>query len=447
MASTARRIEAIRQFAIPQERVDADYESLLDFIGDARFVLLGEASHGTEEFYRARAEISRSLIEQKGFRAIAVEADWPAAARVNRFVRGQSGDRTPLAALGDFRRFPLWMWRNHAVAEFADSLRIYNVGRAAAQQVGFYGLDLYSLYSSVAAVVAYLAKVDPPAAARAREFYGCLGDMGSMEDGRRYGRAVKIGMQRSCEDAVVQQLLELQANAARYTAADGRLSADEQFHAEQNARLVRSAEQYYRGAYCQGMNTWNLRDEHMMETLQALTEHLSRDGEPARIIVWEHNSHIGDARATSMGHRGDLNLGQLVRERYDGEAVLIGFTTYAGTVAAADDWDEPMRVKAVRPALAESYEHLFHEAGIPRFMLPLRDTPVGALLDDPPALERAIGVIYRPQTERASHYFLSAIARQFDAVIHFDRTHALRPLDTGARQERLQTPETYPFGT
>jgi erythromycin esterase-like protein len=446
MNREAQHILAVKNSAIALSAMDADYESLLDFIGDARFVLLGEASHGTEEFYRARAEITRRLIEQVGFGAVAVEADWPDAWRINRFVRGLGKDESAGVALGDFRRFPRWMWRNHAVADFVDYLRNHNAGLVPARQVGFYGLDLYSLHSSVAAIIAYLSEVDPAAATQAREFYGCLGDMGSLHDGRSYGRAVRIGMQSSCEDAVVRQLLQLQENAARYIAQDEVLREDAQFHAEQNARLVRNAEAYYRGSYCRGVNTWNLRDQHMTETLTALAEHLARFGEPARIVVWAHNSHIGDARVTSMGQRGDHNVGQLVRERYGKETVLVGFTTFAGSVAAADDWDEPMQTKTILPALAESYEYLFHQTGIERFLLLLRGTDVAALLDDPPRLERAIGVIYRPQTERASHYFATAIGRQFDAVIHFDRTHALRPLDGKATTETGATPETYPFG-
>jgi erythromycin esterase-like protein len=442
MRSVSNRVAAIRDAAIPLTGAAADYDQLLEFIGDARFVLLGEASHGTEDFYRVRAHITRRLIQEKSFDAVAVEADWPDALRINRFVRGQGADENAISALDDFQRFPLWMWRNHVVVDFIDFLRGHNRSRVPGQRVGFYGLDLYSLYRSIAHVISYLEKVDPPAAARAREFYGCLGDSGSV-DGRDYGRAVRIGMQPSCEDAVVRQLVELQNNAGRYQAGDG--AEDEQFHAEQNARLVQHAEEYYRGVYCRGINTWNLRDSHMMDTLSALAGHLAKRGQPGKIVVWAHNSHIGDARATSMGARGDHNIGQLVRERHAADAVLVGFTTYDGVVAA-DDWDGPAREMRVNPALTASYEYLFHESGCGDFMLKLRDSSVGGILNNPASLERAIGVIYRPETELASHYFSSVLGRQFDALIHLDRTSALRPLDAEATRKPGSTPETYPFG-
>lgn len=422
-----------------------DYDPLMDLVGDARFVLLGEATHGTHEFYRERAEITKRLIMEKGFNAVAVEADWPDAYRVNRYVRGIDDDPTAERALAGFERFPTWMWRNIDVLDFVDWLRGYNDALPSAMPtVGFYGLDLYSMFTSMQEVLRYLEKVDPDAALHARTRYSCFDHF--EEDSQRYGYSASYGMSTSCEDQVIAQLRDLQLRSPNYQ--DGQLAADEFFYAEQNARLVKNAEKYYRTMFQGRISSWNLRDHHMAETLDALATHLSRPGpaatgKPAKIVVWEHNSHIGDARATELGYKGEWNVGQLARERYHHDAVLIGFTTYQGTVTAASDWDSPSETKQVRPALPGSYEEAFHRTGLSRFMLPLRDSralPSSALL------ERAIGVIYAPGTERQSHYFYAHLAQQFDAVLHFDETHAVEPLEPNAHWETGEAPETYPAG-
>lgn len=366
------------------------------------------------------------------------------AYRVNCYVRGADGDTTAEEALGGFERFPTWMWRNAEVRDFVDWLRAYNLAQpAGAPRAGFYGLDLYSLHTSIHAVLGYLQRVDPAAAARARERYACFEHFG--EDSQAYGRAVAFGLERSCEDEAVRQLVELRARAAEYAARDGRVAEDEYFHAEQNARLAQNAEHYYRSMFEEHTSSWNLRDRHMAESLDALAAHLDRQMDRARIVVWEHNSHVGDARATEMGERGQLTVGQLARARYGRDAVLVGQTTYTGTVTAADNWDDPPRRMRVRPALAESYEALFHRLGIPRFLVSLREGSNAEALRAR-RLERAIGVIYRPRTERPSHYFSAALAEQFDAVLHLDETQALVPLDPGTLwQTGEEAPETYPF--
>jgi erythromycin esterase-like protein len=439
-----RALLAVREAARPLVGAAEDYDRLLEQIGSARIVLLGEASHGTHEFYRMRAEITQRLIAEKGFRAVAVEADWPDAYRVNRYVRGMSDDATANEALSDFRRFPTWMWRNADVLDFVGWLRDYNDSVASTEsKAGFYGLDLYSLYRSIQVVLDYLDRVDPDAARRARDRYACFEQFG--EDSQAYGYATAFGLTESCEREAVEQLVELQRQA-NLGSHDGRLPADELFFVEQNARLIKNAERYYRTMFGGRVSSWNLRDRHMAETLQALEAHLSRTDGPAKIVVWEHNSHLGDARATEMGTRGELSVGQLVRERYGQTSMLVGFTTYSGTVTAANDWDAPAERKQVRAALAGSYEALFHAVEIPAFELRLRaGTAVSQALRDP-RLERAIGVIYRPDTERMSHYFYARLSEQFDAVIHFDHSRAVEPLERTAEWERGEVPETFPVG-
>src|SRR5437588_2411778 len=392
-------IDAVREAAQPLEGNARDYDSLLKLIGNAHFCLLGEATHGTHDFYRERAEITKRLIKEKDFTAIAVEADWPDAFRVNRYVRGSGDDGSADEALSGFKRFPTWMWRNTVVVDFVEWLRDYNsLLSTNAAKVGFYGLDLYSLYTSIEAVLGYLNKVDPAAAKRARYRYSCFEHFA--DDTQAYGYAANFGLTESCEHDVIEQLIELRRRAADYASRDGRVAQDEFFFAEQNARLVKNAEEYYRVMFRGRVESWNLRDRHMAETLDALVAHLNAQGQEARVAVWEHNSHLGDARATYMADYGELNVGQLVRQRYGREAVLVGFTTYTGTVTAASDWDEPAERKRVRPALPGSYEALFHEVGLPKFLLTLRDGGQAASVLRGPRLERAIGVIYLPQTER-----------------------------------------------
>jgi erythromycin esterase-like protein len=439
--ATREAISAIRAAARPLTGGAHDYDPLLDLVGDARFVLLGEATHGTHEFYEERARITQRLIEDKGFHAVAVEADWPDAYRVNRYVRGQGEDRDANEALSGFQRFPNWMWRNTDVERFVDWLRKHNQ-KAAGRQVGFYGLDLYSMFTSISEVLGYLDKVDQQAARIARERYACFDHY--HEDSQHYGYSANLSLSASCEEGVIEQLNQLQQRALEYMQKDG--SEEGFFYAQQNARLVKNAEEYYRTMFRGRVSSWNLRDSHMAETLEALSQHLSKDGEPAKIVVWEHNSHIGDARATEVGELGEWNVGELARKAYDGQTRLIGFSTYDGFVTAASEWDAPAEHKRVRPGMPGSYEELLHETGLPRFLLPLREDSSARDAMMEKRLERAIGVIYLPRTERHSHYFSAQMARQFDAVIHIDRTSAVHPLDPGGGWHSEEPPETYPGG-
>lgn len=446
-ATVTKLVEAIRQTAHCLTGAAEDYDPLLDLIGDARFVLIGEASHGTHEFYQQRAKITKRLIQEKGFTAVAVEADWPDAYRINRYVRGVDDDATAEEALRDFQQFPAWMWRNIDVVNFIAWLRQHNDAQPQdGTKVGFYGLDLYSMYGSIDEVLNYLDRIDPEAAQRARARYSCFEHF--EEDTHSYGYAASFGLTESCQDEAVNQLIELQRRTAEYARGDGQVAEDEFFYAEQNARLVKNAEEYYRSMFQGRVSSWNVRDRHMAETLDYLAAHLDQQVTPAKIVVWEHNSHLGDARATDMSKAGEWNVGQLVRERYGQDAVLIGFSTFTGTVIAASNWNEPPQLKQVRPALPESYELLFHHTNLPQFLLNLRqDNPAVSGLRQP-RLERAIGVIYRPETERSSHYFYASLPQQFDAVIHIDDTSGVEPLDRSLL-ERLpkrdnEVPDTFP---
>ena len=437
-------LNTLRGVAYKLNGTPADYDPLMKLIGDAHFVLIGEASHGTHEFYQVRAAITKRLITEKGFTAVAVEADWPDAYRVNRYVRGAGDDTTADEALAGFKRFPTWMWRNSVVLDFVGWLRAHNDSiSTAALKTGFYGLDLYSLHTSMAAVLAYLAKVDPQAAQRARNRYSCFDHFG--EDTQAYGYAASYDLSASCEEEALGQLVELRQRAAAYASRDGRVADDEFFFAEQHARLVKNAEEYYRSMFRGRVDSWNKRDTHMAETLASLVAHLGHQGQKAKVAVWEHNSHLGDARATEIGEAGELNVGQLVRERYGRDPVLTGFTTDQTHLTAASDWDAPAQRERLRPALAGSYEALFHELGIPRFLLTLRDGGKAANCLREPRLERAIGVIYRPETERVSHYFHARLPDQFDAVLHLDETRAVEPLERAAEPSG-EVPETFPSG-
>jgi protein-L-isoaspartate(D-aspartate) O-methyltransferase len=427
--------EQIRAAAEPlPDFEDNSFGALFDRFGDKRVVMLGEASHGTTEFYRARAAITKRLIERHGFTIVAVEADWPDAASIDRYVR----HRPPRAgAEPPFRRFPTWMWRNTDVEAFTEWLRQHNEKQPMEARAGFYGLDMYNLSASISAVLHYLAEVDPDAAEAARERYACLTPW--QKDPAAYGRAVLTKRIAECEDDVVAQLRDLLAKRLDYAQGDG----DQFLDAQQNARLIASAERYYRIMYYGGAESWNLRDTHMFETLTALLE---AKGPEAKAVVWAHNSHIGNAAFTEMGIvRDELNIGQLVREKFGNEAALIGMGTHAGTVACATDWDDPMAVKDVRPSHPQSYERLCHDAALPRFLLDLGEKLPAGLRDAlvPPRLERFIGVIYRPESELQSHYADASLPRQFDAYLWFDETTAVTPLPT---RQREGAEETYPFG-
>lgn len=427
----------INRAAVPLTRAAEDYDPLLHWIGSRRLVLIGEASHGTHGFYSARAAITRRLIAERGFRAVAIEGDWPDAFRAHRFVTGRGFDANARDALGGFQRFPAWMWRNMDVLAFLDWLRHFNGQRPPAQRAGFYGLDLYSLHASMRAVLDFLDKVDPEAAQRARYRYACFDHLG--EDPQAYGYAAGFGMSKGCEDEVVAQLVELKRRRADF-ARDGEADPEDDLIAEQNARLVQNAEHYYRSMFKGRAESWNVRERHMDQTL----DWLMRTHPETKLVVWAHNSHLGDARATEMAERGEVNLGQLARERLGDEVFSVGFTTYSGEVTAASSWDRLAERKIVRPALSESYESLFHDTQIPEFLLSMQDPVIRPILDRP-RLERAIGVIYVPESERLSHYFRCRLSAQFDAVIHLDRTKAIVPFERTAGWTAGEMTQTYPY--
>lgn len=444
MTTTVRQplTQLIRTAARPLSGAREDFDPIMELARNARIVLIGEASHGTHEFYRIRGEITKRLIREQGFAAVAAEADWPDAYRINRYVRGAGNDADASEALNGFRRFPQWMWRNADVLDFVGWLREFNDQLpAGARKVGFYGLDVYSLHASMAAVLEYLRIVDPAAARRAQYRYACFDQFG--EDPQAYGYAASYGLAPSCEREVVEQLVDLRRSAAEYAQRDGRVAPDDLFFTEQNARVVRNAERYYRAMFGSRVSSWNLRDQHMSETLNALVLFLDRSAPNAKVVVWAHNSHLGDARATEMGEGGELNVGQLVRQQFGAAAILLGFTTYHGTVTAASDWDAPAERKTVRPALSESYEAVFHD-GPRNFFLDLRTPSATVTALDDARLERAIGVIYRPETERMSHYFSAHLPRQFDAILHYDETRAVEPLERTGLWDRGEVPETFP---
>jgi erythromycin esterase-like protein len=434
----------LRPLAIPLRGTEADFDAVVAAARDKRYVLIGEASHGTHEFYRSRAEITKRLIRDHGFCAVAIEGDWPDAYRVHRYVCGTSTqDQGPADALGGFKRFPTWMWRNADVLEFVAWLHAYNRDLPPAARVGFYGLDLYSMFASIQAVVEYLERVDPEAAERAKERYACFDRFGT--DTESYAYAVGSGLTSSCRRDVLEQLLEMQRAALAPNASD--LEDERRFVAEQNARVVASAEEYYRTMLDAEVSSWNQRDTFMFGTLKRLSAHRERrDAGPAKIVVWAHNSHVGDARATTLGGGRELNVGQLVRQEYPLTCYSLGFTTSSGTVTAASNWHEHAERKVVRPPLPGSWEALFHAVGISRFFLDLKEAAFQCDVLRGRLLERAIGVIYRPETEFYSHYFEARISEQFDAIIHYDATRAVQPLEPGAVWQTGEAPETFPSG-
>jgi erythromycin esterase-like protein len=428
--------ELLRDSADPLPEIDDDrFGAFFDRFGDARVVCLGEASHGTSEFYRARAQISKRLIAHHGFNIVAVEADWPDAATVDRYVRHREPREGEQKA---FERFPTWMWRNREFDGFIRWMRRHNHGRGYAEMTGFYGLDLYNMSMSMRAVIDFLEQEDPEAAKVAKKRYGCLDPWA--DEPQRYGAMALYEGYARCEVPVTQMLMDLMQRHFKGLSEE----CDEWLDAASNARVVKNAEAYYRVMYRGAAESWNLRDTHMFE---ALTQLLDAKGPKSKAIVWAHNSHIGNAAYTEMGQvRDELNIGQLVKEKFDGRARLIGFGTHTGTVAAADDWDEPMKIKAVNPSMPESYERVSHDSRLPRFLLDLRAEEVGreireALME--PRLQRFIGVIYRPETERWSHYSNCILPRQYDGWVWFDETKAVSPLPG---EQRPGDEETYPFG-
>jgi erythromycin esterase-like protein len=442
-------IQAIAACAHVISGEEGDYDGLLEQIGDARIVLLGECTHGTQEFYHERARITQRLISECNFSAVAVEADWPDAYRVHRYVRGNGEDTDAESALGGFKRFPTWMWRNTETADLIDWLRDYNSALLpGAHPVGFYGLDLYSMFASIEAVLHYLDQTDPAAAARARQRYACFDRY--RHDSQDYGYAAGLGLSPSCELAVLAQLRDMHKQGAHYLHHADAEGSDAFFYAQQNASLVANAEQYYRIMFQDHVASWNVRDRHMTMTLEALEHYLShRNGEAARIVVWAHNSHLGDARATDVAEHGQWNVGQLVRQLYDKQVYAVGMSTYRGTVTAASSWNGKWETMQVRPALADSYEALLHKTGVERMLLPLHGEGGAGHLLPKQHMQRAIGVIYLPATELHSHYLTARLSEQFDAVLHIDTSHALTPLDGpdgGRHPARGEAPETFPAG-
>jgi len=454
MASSS-LIKLIQRNATPvQFNNPKRHDNIIQAVGNAKIVMIGEASHGTHEFYLERAELTKRLIQEKGFTFVAVEADWPDAYRINRYVRGIEGG-SPDDALADFKRFPRWMWRNEVMLDFVQWLRNHNesLGDKKQHMCGFYGLDLYSLFESASAVIEFLTKNGyAEEAKRAKERYGCF-DRYHM-DSQAYGHATSFGFAKSCQKGVTEQLTAMLNQYAEASKSSGFHGDDEIFFARQNAKVVKNAEEYYRSMFTG--NTWNMRDGHMVETLRDIMEHLeTSNGLPQKAVVWAHNSHLGDAGATDSAARGETNVGELVRKNWNLEQTFnIGFTTHTGTVSAADNWDENVRFKKVRPGMANSYELLFHQVEIPNFNLVFRSNDRKVPTDEElnrelakKRLERAIGVIYRPDTERSSHYFYAKLPNQFDSIIHIDTTKAVKPLDKiSALNIEEHEEETYPFG-
>jgi erythromycin esterase-like protein len=405
-----------------------DYEPLMELIGNARLVLLGQASRGTHEFFAARARISRRLIEEKGFTAVALECDWTDCVPVNRFVRGAHDDQDAVAALDGFTRFPTWVWRNGAVLDFVEWLRAHNQFVQDQPLVGFHGVDLYNMHASNERVVSFLETVDPAAADRVRHQFAHdgLDDFGG--EAVANDDSAGLGLERAQQDELIGDLLELRRRSAEQIYHPGRMAEDESFYIEQDQSLARNAEYYYRQMYRGKASRWSVRTHHLAQMLSALVEHLERSVGRGKVVFWAHNVHVGDARADEIGDRCDVSVGQLTRERFGEDAVLVGMTSYQGTVRAASGWDSALEQKVVVPAEPGSYEALFHEVGQPRFFLPLRGSPAAAQTLRTPMLQRAIGFYYHPEAEHSNHYFQARLSDQFDAVIHIDQTTAVHPL-------------------
>jgi erythromycin esterase-like protein len=435
----------IRRAARPLTGSAGDHDPLLDLIGDASIVFLGAASHGTHEFYRQRAQITKRLITEKGFNAVATEADWADAFRVNRYVRRENDDLDSVDALSGFERFPSWMWRNADVLDFIGWLRDHNDSVwSIDRQVGYYGLDLFSLHKSMNEIVACLERKDPADAAKARVLYGCVDRFG--RDPQNYGLLSGPGISDECRARVIHQLAGLRAGEVEALMKAGSTSADESFFQNQNARLVRNAERYYRDMFRSYVSSWNQRDQQMMELLVNLIAHLQSTCGSAKVVVWAHNSHVGDARATEMAWHGELNIGQLAREAFPDQCRLVGFTTYTGSVTAASGWRLPAERKQAPPGLDGSIEKLFHQVGVPNFMLDLRKP--GELREElaKARLQRAIGVVYLKESERQSHYYEACLSGQFDAVLHYDLTRAVEPLERASKWREADVPATEPAG-
>jgi erythromycin esterase-like protein len=431
-------VSELRERARPLRSAD-DLDPLLERIGDARYVLLGEASHGTHEYYTWRTEISRRLIREKGFNFIAVEGDWPDCYRVNRYVQGRPGSgESAFQVLHAFDRWPTWMWANREVAHLAEWLRDHNDGLPEERKVGFYGLDVYSLWDSMRSVTEYLDRTDPELAKKARWAYRCFDPY--TEDVQEYARSTRW-VPTSCEQEVVSALVELRRAAGELQHLDGQPAREAYFNAEQNALVAKNAELYYRTMVQGGSESWNVRDQHMMLTLDRLMDFHGKD---AKAIVWEHNTHIGDARATDMARAGMFNVGQLAREQHAAEGVvLVGFGSHRGSVIAGAEWEAPMERMRVPEARPGSWEALMHECGGDRLWL-LSDRGLARHWYEVRG-HRAIGVVYNPDHEAFGNYVPTVLPQRYDAFLFIDRTHALQPLHLHPHVEH-EVPETYPSG-
>lgn len=440
-------VQIVQEHALPFSGIDINYDELSEQFKTANIVLLGEATHGTDEFYRIRAQITKELITNYGFNAIAIEGDWPDVYQLNRYIQGFYPRNTSIHALSHFKRFPLWMWRNKPILELIRWLRSYNDWlNSSDNKIGLYGLDLYSLHTSIEEIVKFLDKYDPKAAAKARERYKCLDT--AIHDPEIYGYLSNLDLTASCAKAVTEQLIDLNQQTISFIQEHKEVEEDEYFHVIQNAHLVKNAEAYYRNMFREEVSTWNLRDKHMFDTLQNIQNHLTKKHDKqAKIIVWAHNSHIGNAKATEMGKKGEFNIGQLAKESYGNGSVSVGFTTYSGTVTAATKWGDKGKMQYINPALPGSYENLFHSTKLNNFILPLNQSEkIYSALCELYLLERAIGVIYRPETERISHYFNAILPQQFDIVCHVDTTTAIESLLDQDIVEEEELPDTFPTG-
>lgn len=444
-----KKTSVLESFIHPIEGNKTDYDALLDCIADARVVLLGEATHGTHEFYAARAEITKRLIKEKNFTVIGIEGDWPDTYRVNRYVHHKGADKSAEDALADYKRFPAWMWRNREFVSFIEWLRIHNQSMFEANNmVDVFGLDVYSLHRSIEVVIEELRKIDPKMAQEAEQKYACFD---AYQDPQEYGYIASLFLNKTCHNQVMEQYIALKNKEIAFFKDENLNPEEEKFYIEQNALVIKNAEEYYRSLFGQAPSvSWNIRDRHMMQTVTAIeTFKKETTGKEAKMVIWAHNSHIGDARGTQMASYGEINIGQLAKEQYGPDAVSVGFSTYTGTVSAASAWGADVEKKYVRSALDESIESFFHLSTQDAFYIVLDEDPaIYEFFDTKDYLQRAIGVVYLPQTERQSHYFLAEITRQYDVVIHFDVSHAVEPLDKSTEWEKGEdVPETFPFGT
>lgn len=439
-------MENIKHYVHHIKGANTDFDDIINHVADAAIVLLGEATHGTHEFYQARAAITKRLIQEKGFNTIAIEGDWPETARINRYILHESDDRSAIEALEGFKHFPAWMWRNEDFVKFINWLHEYNQKiKNNNSRVNIYGLDLYSLHRSIEVVINELQKINPPAAQEAKRRYQCFD---TYLDPQEYGYAASLFPEKSCREEVITQLLDLKKRTLDFF-KNHHDPVQERFYVEQNALVIKNAETYYRSLFeGSSAKSWNIRDTHMMETVMSLINFNKETDRSHKIVVWAHNSHIGDARATQMSSYDEINIGQLIKETFGAQAVSIGFTTFTGNVSAASAWGAPVERKYVRTALPESIEALFHSFNLNAFsLIPSEHHEVYDFLNRDDFLERAIGVIYSPLTERQSHYFFAQIAQQFDVIIHYDTTQAVVPLEKSTAWEKGEdVPETFPFG-